>query len=131
MNNYVIDIDVNKEKLDFCLQREKNFRRVYRRKHNNYDKKYFEKSGKKYQFSKSDILLCAEYTGKYIYPLSCACTELSVELWMEDLSQIKHRSGVQRGKNDKSDAHKIATYALRFQNKARLFSFTGKETYFA
>jgi hypothetical protein len=64
--------------------RRKNFRRVYCRKHNSCDNKFFEKVQKKYQLSPTDILLCAEYTGKYIYPLSYACNELRIDLWMKE-----------------------------------------------
>jgi transposase len=128
MKNYVIGIDVSKEKLDFCLQRgEKTLEEFIVENTTTAIKSSLKRVEKKYQFSMSDILLCAEYTGKYIYPLSCACNELRVDLWMEDPSQIKHRSGVQRGKNDRLDARKIAAYALRFQDKARLFSLPEKK----
>jgi transposase len=45
---------------------------------------------------------------------------------MENPAQIRHCSGVQRGKNDRTDARKIAAYALRFQDKARLFCLPEK-----
>jgi hypothetical protein len=45
---------------------------------------------------------------------------------MEDPAQIKHRSGVQRGKNDRLGARKIAAYALHFQDKVRLFCLPEK-----
>jgi transposase len=74
----------------------------------------------------SELLICAEYTGQYTYPLCCACEELQVALWLENPAQIKHSSGVQRGKNDRLDARKIAAYALRFQANVRLFSLPEK-----
>ena len=67
------------------------------------------------------MLLCAEYTGQYTYPLCCVCEELGIDLWLENPAQIKYRSGVQRGKNDKLDARKIADYALRYQDKMQLY----------
>lgn len=45
---------------------------------------------------------------------------------VENPTQIKYRSGVQRGKNDKLDARKIASYAERFQDEAKLFSMPEK-----
>lgn len=45
---------------------------------------------------------------------------------MENPAQIKYRSGVQRGKNDKLDARKIVDYAIRYQDKARLFTLPEK-----
>ncbi|OAV66338.1 Transposase IS116/IS110/IS902 family protein [Bacteroidales bacterium Barb6XT] len=70
----------------------------------------------------SDLLVCAEYTGQYIWPLCCACRDLGLDLWPENPAQIKHGSGVQRGKDDRSDAHRIAAYGFRFQDKARLYN---------
>lgn len=69
-----------------------------------------------------EILICAEYTGQYIYPLCCVSAELGIDLWLENPAEIKYRSGMQRGKNDRMDALKIASYACRFQDNARLFS---------
>jgi transposase len=74
----------------------------------------------------SDLLVCAEYTGQYTYPLCCVCNELRLDLWLESPAQIKYRSGIKRGKNDKLDARKIAMYALRFQDEAKLFSMPDK-----
>ncbi|MDR1102346.1 MAG: transposase, partial [Tannerella sp.] len=63
---------------------------------------------------------------QYGYPLGCACEALRIDLWMENATQIKHSSGLNRGKNDKLDARKIAAYAIRFQDKVRLFSLPEK-----
>ena len=59
------------------------------------------------------LLVCAEYTGMYIYPLACACKEMNVFLWIEDPTRIKYSFGVARGKNDKIDARRISEYAFR------------------
>jgi transposase len=72
------------------------------------------------------MLLCAEYTGQYTYPLSLACEECGLKLWLENAAQLKHSSGIQRGKDDRLDARKIAAYALRFQDRVRLFSLPEK-----
>jgi transposase len=74
----------------------------------------------------SELLICAEYTGQYTYPLCCVCADLGLGLWLENPVQIKYRSGLQRGKNDKLDAQKIAKYAIRFQDSARLFAMPDK-----
>ncbi|OAV66975.1 Transposase IS116/IS110/IS902 family protein [Bacteroidales bacterium Barb6XT] len=70
----------------------------------------------------SDILVCAEYTGQYIRPLCCTCKDLGIDLWLENPTQIKYGSGMQRGRNDRLNARKIAAYGFRFQDKARLYS---------
>ncbi|OAV67124.1 hypothetical protein Barb6XT_01611 [Bacteroidales bacterium Barb6XT] len=70
----------------------------------------------------SELSACAEYTGQYIWPLCCACRESGIDLWPENPAQIKHGSGVRRGKNDRSDARRIAACGFRFQDKACLYS---------
>jgi transposase len=76
---------------------------------------------KKQSYSVSDVLVCAEYTGKYTYPLCLSCQKVGVGLWLENPYVIKHSDGLQRGKNDRQDARKIARYARRYEDKARLF----------
>ena len=65
-----------------------------------------------------EVLLCAEFTGRYIYPLAVACHEEEAFLWMEDPSRIKNSFGLVRGKSDSVDARRIAEYAFRHQDKA-------------
>ena len=69
-----------------------------------------------------EVLLCAEYTGRYIYPLVCASRDLGVFLWMEDPTRIRNSFGVARGKGDAVDARRIAEYAFRFSDKARAYA---------
>lgn len=80
----------------------------------------------RYGSEASSLLICAEYTGQYTYPLCCACEELQIALWLENPAQIKYSSGVHRGKSDRVDARRIAAYAMRFQDRARLFSLPEK-----
>ncbi|OAV63550.1 Transposase IS116/IS110/IS902 family protein [Bacteroidales bacterium Barb6XT] len=47
---------------------------------------------------------------------------LGIDLWPENPVQIKHSSGMQRGKNDRPDARKTAAYGFRFQDKARQYN---------
>ena len=113
---------MSKEKLDFCfLQNEKNGKEWTLPNTVVTIKSSLKSLLKECSLKFSDILVCAEYTGQYTYPLCCACEELGLDLWLEDPAQIKHSSGVIRGKNDRLDARKIAVYAHRFQDKARLF----------
>ena len=67
------------------------------------------------------FLICAEHTGQYTFPLVCACKSAECRLWLENPSQIKYSSGVQRGKNDKVDARRIAIYAARFGDRVRYY----------
>lgn len=70
--------------------------------------------------SLSKVLVCAEFTGMYSYNLMLACQNLNIDLWLENPAQIKHSTGIQRGKNDPLDARRIAEYAQRFTDRVRL-----------
>ena len=127
MKKIVIGIDVSKEKLDFCVKSaEKVIKELVVQNTTKAIGSSLKSIEKEYQLSLSDLLICAEYTGQYIYPLCCVCAELKVDLWLENPAQIKLSSGFQRGKNDKIDARKIADYALRYQDRVRLFSLPQK-----
>jgi transposase len=125
MKKILVGVDVSKEKLDVCqleaseVKEEKVIENQCK-----LIKTYL--NGLLKQHSKEDVLVCAEYTGQYTYPLSVVCEELGLDLWLENPAQIKYRSGVQRGKNDKLDARKIASYAEKFQDEAKLFSLPEK-----
>lgn len=127
MKKFIIGIDVSKEKLDSCFLHES---KIVEESivENNTDsiKKWLNKFIKDKRIQKEEMLICAEYTGQYTYPLSCVCNEFSIDLWLENPAQIKYSSGVQRGKNDKLDARKIAFYAQRYIDRAVLFSLPDK-----
>lgn len=127
MEKVIIGIDVSKEKLDLCLSsRETIMEEFVVVNTTPAIKSSLKKLINEYQIELSDVLVCAEYTGQYTYPLSCACEEMGIGLWLENPAQIKHSTGVHRGKNDKIDAQRIASYAIRFQDRARLFSLPEK-----
>jgi transposase len=127
MKKIIIGIDVSKEKLDFCVRStEKTVKEFVVDNTINSIKTALKSIQKEFGFTPSDLLLCAEYTGQYTYPLSCACEETNIDLWLEDPTQIKLSSGFNRGKNDKMDARKIADYALRYQDKVDLYSMPQK-----
>lgn len=122
-NYYFLGIDVSKRNLDCCLFC--NGVVVRQDVILNY-----QKSIEKYLFdicvdqdTEPDCLvICAEYTGMYIYPLIVACQSKDYKLWIEDPTQIKYSSGLQRGKNDKIDAQRIALYAYRYVDRIKVYS---------
>lgn len=127
MKKLLIGIDVSKEKLDLCVKNKGDIKNETIVKNTSpLIKAYLKKVLKENDLTVADLLICAEYTGQYTYPLCCACAELTIDLWLENPAQIKYRSGVQREKNDKIDARKIADYAERFQDKAKMFSMPEK-----
>ena len=127
MKNLLLGIDVSKEKLDVCLINQSEIKEeTIIGNQPTMIKSYLKRILKGAESPQADLLVCAEYTGLYTYPLCCICHELGIDLWLENPTQIKYRSGVKRGKNDKLDARKIAQYALRFEDEAKLFSMPDK-----
>ena len=123
MNNfYFIGVDVSKKKLDFCVMFEnKVIHEEVVANHQGAVIALIRQLENDYGIDNTQMLVCAEHTGQYTYPLVCACDSIECKLWLEHPSNIKYSSGVQRGKNDKIDARRIAIYAARFEDKVRYY----------
>src|SRR5579859_4755992 len=76
--------------------------------------------------SLAEVLICSEQTGLYSYPLSVFCHENHLALWMENALQIKQSLGIQRGKNDRTDAKRIAQYACTHRHQVKLQAMPAK-----
>jgi transposase len=72
-------------------------------------------------FQIEQTLFCMEATGLYCYPLLQFLHQHQAATWVENAIQIKRSLGVQRGKNDKVDAKRIAQYACKNNDKVRLW----------
>lgn len=68
----------------------------------------------------SCVLFCMEHTGDYCAPFLREAASLGLSVWQESALRIK-RSHHSRGKSDKADARRIAEYAMRFRDRARLW----------
>lgn len=66
-------------------------------------------------FKFEQILFCMEFTGLYNRPVQNYLESQKAYLWMEMPVRIIRSIGLQRGKNDKVDAKRIALYAIRHQ----------------
>ena len=119
MKKIYVGIDISKEKLNLCYLKDLS---IVREDECENDvkgiKKALKASFKALNELSEDVLICAEYTGRYIYPLTVACQELDVFLWLDDPTRIKNSLGLTRGKNDAIDAIRIAEYAYRYNDKA-------------
>ncbi len=119
MKKIYVGIDISKEKCNLCYREGLNV--VLEEEYANDVKalkKGFKAALKVLGAAPDEVLVCAEYTGRYIYPLTVACQDLDVFLWMDDPTRIKNSMGITRGKNDKIDAARIAEYAYRYSDKA-------------
>ena len=127
MKNYQMGIDISKEKLNICLRKGTQTVREEEIKNTVAAiKKCVKRIEKESSVTNDDLLVCAEFTGRYIYPLVCACDEMGLFLWMEDPTRIKNSFGVTRGKDDRVDARRIAEYAFRFSDKAVAYEMPDK-----
>lgn len=119
MKKIKIGIDISKEKLNLCYR--KDLKTVREEEISNdvkSIKKAFKDAFKALEATPDDVLVCAEYTGRYIYPLTVACQGSDIFLWLDDPTRIKNSMGLTRGKNDTIDAMRIAEYAHRYEDKA-------------
>ena len=123
MKKIKLGIDISKEKLNLCYLSNLE---IVREEEVSNDvktiKKAFKDALKALSGTVEDILVCAEYTGRYIYPLTVACQEMNVFLWLDDPARIKNSMGLVRGKNDTIDAMRIAEYAHRYEDKAARYA---------
>lgn len=65
-------------------------------------------------------LFCLEPTGHYSNLPVSVLLEQGLSVWSANPLDIRQSIGLQRGKSDKTDALRIAEYAFRFEDKARL-----------
>ena len=70
---------------------------------------------------KAQVLFCLEHTGIYNHTLVEWIAQQGYHLWLESPLAIKRSLGIQRGKNAQVDAQRIAQYAARFAEQARLW----------
>lgn len=114
-----IGVDVSKLTLDLCLVSPGGILENFKIENKPANiKRLFNKIVKSVEVDK--LLVCAEHTGHYSNVLRNFCLDHKVPLCLESGAEIKLRSGVQRKKNDKVDAERIADYAIRYQDRLRL-----------
>jgi transposase len=114
--NYFIGIDVSKETLDCAILQEYDV--VLRSIIKNTEKeihKWLRSLFKLKNFSYDNSLFCMEHTGIYHNTLVHSLVKQKAFICLESGLRIKKSIGIQRGKNDRDDAEKIALYI--FKNK--------------
>lgn len=114
-----IGIDVSKLSLDICLITEDGEIRNFKIDNTLKALKICFKRFTNY-LTLEETLVCGEFTGHYSNILRGFCLDNEIALWLESGAEIKLRSGVQRSKSDRVDAERIADYALRYADRARL-----------
>lgn len=111
---FIVGIDVSKDKLDvFFYQSEAHFIID-----NNYQgfAKLTEALSQQSDYHDQQVLVCFENTGKYSKQLCVYLHEQEISFVMCPALAIKKSLGMIRGKNDKIDSKRIATYAFEKQD---------------
>jgi transposase len=117
-----IGIDVSKNELDFSVIKS-GTELFHMETTNNPDGiKVFIKKLKTEAGSDLDkCLFCMEHTGIYNNHLLDYLTKKNAHICVESAIHIKQSSGLQRGKNDRVDALRIALYAYKNREEVRLW----------
>jgi transposase len=80
----------------------------------------------KINFDQQEILLAFEHTGIYSFLLMRILCEMKFKYVVLPGLEIKRSLGIQRGKNDKIDAKRIATYAFQRKNILKPYKLPSK-----
>jgi transposase len=72
-----------------------------------------------YRVNLSSVIFCLEHTGIYGMILMRTLHSRSLIVCVEGASNIKLSLGLQRGKNDRVDARRIAEYAMRYTDRLK------------
>lgn len=120
---FFIGIDVSKNELDFSIQQGKCF--LFHREISNEPeaiKALIKEISKLKGFSICSAVFCMEHTGIYSNHLLSCLYHKKANICLESATQIKKSLGNLRGKNDKVDSMRIATYAYKNRDELRLWS---------
>jgi transposase len=120
---YYVGIDVSKLTLDFSVVSDGKVVFFIQTENTNEGfEKFLIEFTKEYSFENlKEILFCMEHTGIYCNTMIQLQEVYDLNLWIETALQIKRSMGIARGKNDKIDSYRIATYAYRFKDKANIW----------
>lgn len=117
-----IGCDIGQDSFTFCLRSDTQI--IYQGEVSNSSKsikKWLSDLKKDQQLELDQITFCMEHTGIYGLILMRVLHERSFTICVESAANIKLSLGIQRGKNDKVDARRIAEYAMRYTDRLKLW----------
>ncbi len=126
--NHFLGIDVSKDFFDAVLLLDGNKEKPIHSQFNNTYKgiKALVKWMKNMDATHENTLVCLEHTGIYGKLIIKYLLSFEFSLWVEMSLKIIRSIGVQRGKNDKVDAERIAYYAMKNVEEATLYKAPSK-----
>lgn len=120
---WFIGIDVSKSTLDCCVMfmNQKMFHKQIKNTEKGVDEfiKFLKKETP--GFLSREALVCFEHTGTYNVHLLNVLSKNEIAIWLESAIHIIKSLGVQRGKNDIVDAHRIAKFAYKNRDEIKLW----------
>jgi transposase len=124
-----VGIDVSKKVLDVFVLSSENELKIHQQFINDSDgiKKLISWVKKQKCVTAENVLFCLEHTGIYGRELAFKLFEKNFSVWIEMPLAILKSLGLQRGKNDKKDSYRIAVYAMKNNDKAKLWEAPRKE----
>jgi len=125
-----VGIDVSKLTLDAVFIFDKEMNKAVHHQFSNDEKGIKKLIGvlkKQKGVDVDNTLVCMENTGIYGKLLSLILFEMQWFVWVETPVAIFRSMGLQRGKNDKVDAKRIALYAMKNQEQAKAWEAPRKE----
>lgn len=119
---HFIGIDVSKNTLDFAVLKGSDIIFQTQEENNISGIKRFMKQLKdQTEFCIDQTVFCMEHTGIYNQNLLDFLCNQKITVCLESALHIKQSSGLQRGKNDKVDALRIAQYAYKNKDELRIW----------
>lgn len=120
---YFVGVDVSKATLDFAVLNGREHIISMQTSNDIYGIKDFVKQMKTIlpKIKLEETLFCMEHTGVYNEHLLDFLFKKKANVCLEVATRIKLSSGLQRGKNDKVDAIRIAQYAYRNREELKLW----------
>ena len=112
--------DMAKDTFTFCLRNQHGI--IYQGEVENTKKaiqKWLSELKRIHKVNLSDVIFCMEHTGVYGMILMRTLYQRSLIVCVENAAQIKLSLGMQRGKNDRIDAQRIAEYAFRYTDRLK------------
>jgi transposase len=82
-------------------------------------RKWLRELKKEHGLDLRQVLFCMEHTGIYGLILLRELQKINLTVCVESAANIKLSLGLQRGKNDKVDAQRIAEYAMRYTDRLK------------
>ena len=111
---YFIGVDISKLTLDIAVLHAKDPILSFKIENSQVEVKQFLTEIKKaYGFKNKEVAFCAEHMGIYANFLLDVLNKKKIPVYLESPLRIKRSLGIIRGKNDRIDAIRIASYAKK------------------